>query len=139
MAETKYGQYIISELKPGLNVPEFRTEAADRMTHFLWIGDDLIKGSLYMECVWIWKKSDSPGPEPHTHGFNEILGFFGTNPDDIHDLGADLEIWLEDEKHVINRSCLIFIPKGMKHCPLRTTRLDRPVIHFALGTEGKYV
>ena len=138
MAETKYGQYIITELKPGLDVPEFRNESADRMTHFLWLGDDLIKGSLYIECVWIWRKSDGEGPPPHAHDFNEVLAFFGTNPEDIHDLGGDLEIWLEDEKHEINRSCLIFIPKGMKHCPLRTTRLDRPIIHFALGTEGKY-
>lgn len=138
MAKTKYGKYIITELKPGLKVPEFRSESADRMTHFLWLGDDLIKGSLYMECVWIWRRSEGSGPAPHTHDFNEILGFFGTNPEDIYDLGGDLEIWLEDEKHVINRSCLIFIPKGMKHCPLRTTRLDRPIIHFALGTEGKY-
>ena len=138
MAETKYGQYIITELKPGLDVPEFRNESTDRMTHFLWLGDDLIKGSLYIECVWIWRKSEGEGPPPHTHDFNEVLAFFGTNPEDIHDLGGDLEIWLEDEKHEINRSCLIFIPKGMKHCPLRTTRLDRPIIHFALGTEGKY-
>jgi hypothetical protein len=138
MAGTKYGQYIITELKPGLKVPEFRTESAERMTHFLWLGDDLIKGSLYMECVWVWRKSDGPGPAAHTHDYNEILGFFGTNPEDIYDLGGDLEIYLEDEKHEINRSCLIYIPAGMKHCPLRSTRVDRPYIHFALGTKGKY-
>ena len=87
MAETKYGQYIIDELKPGLKVPEFRSESADRMTHFLWLGDDLIKGSLYLECVWVWRKSDGPGPAPHTHEYNEVLAFFGTNPEDIHDSG----------------------------------------------------
>lgn len=54
-------------------------------------------------------------------------------------MGGDLEIWLEDEKHVVNKSCLIFIPAGMKHCPLRSTRVDRPYIHFALGTEGSYL
>ena len=86
----------------------------------------------------IWRKSAGPGLAPHTHEYNEILAFFGTNPDDIHDLGGDLEIWLEDEKHEINKSCLIFIPAGMKHCPLRTTRLERPIIHFAFRTEGKY-
>jgi hypothetical protein len=138
MAETKYGKYIITELKPGLDIPEFRSESADRMTHVRWLGDDVIKGSPHMECVWIWKQADSPGPAPHTHDFDEILGFFGTNPEDVHDLGGEMEIWLEDEKHVINKSCIIFIPKGMKHCPLRTTRLDRPIFHFVVGTASKY-
>lgn len=64
MAETKYGKYIITELAPGLKVPDFRAELVERMTHFLWIGDKLINNSLYMECAWVWKKSDSPGLPP---------------------------------------------------------------------------
>ena len=138
MAETKYGKYIITELKPGLDIPEFRAESAERMTHLFWLGDGVIKGSPHMECVWIWKRADSPGPAPHTHDFDEILGFLGTNPEDIHDLGGEMEIWLEDEKHVIDKSCVVFIPKGMKHCPLRTTRLDRPIFHFFFATAGAY-
>ena len=138
MAESKYGHHIITDLKPGLNVPDFRSESADRMTHFLWIGDEVVKGSLYMECVWIWRASEGQGPEPHTHDFDEILAFWGTNPDDIHDLGGEIEFWLEDEKHIITKSCLIYVPKGMKHCPLRTTRLDRPIIHFFVANKGSY-
>jgi len=138
MAETKYGKYIITELKPGLAVPEFRVEPPDFMTHLLWTGDGVIKGCPHMECVWIWKRSASSGPAAHTHDFDEILGFIGTDPENIQDLGGDLEIWLEDEKHVINKSCLIYVPKGMKHCPLRTTRLDRPIFHFFFATAGAY-
>lgn len=138
MAETKYGKYIITEVKPGLDIPDFRKEPIERMTHLFWLGDGVIKGSPHIECVWIWKSSDSPGPAPHTHDFDEILGFLGTNPEDIHDLGGEMEIWLEDEKHVINKSCVVFIPRGMKHCPLRSTRLDRPIIHFVFGTAGTY-
>jgi hypothetical protein len=136
--QTKYGKNIITELKPGLNVPDFRSESADRMTHFLWLGDELVKGAFYMECVWIWKKSEGPGPQQHSHDYDEVLAFFGTNPDDIHDLGGEMEIYLEDERHVIDKSCLIFVPKGMKHCPMKSTRLDRPIIHFIVCNKGAY-
>jgi hypothetical protein len=138
VAETKFGNNIITELKPGLDVPDFRSESASRMTHFLWLGDALVKGAFYMECVWIWKKSEGKGPEPHKHDYDEVLAFFGTNPDDIHDLGGELEIYIEDERHVSDKSCLIYIPKNTMHCPLRTLRLDRPIIHFVVGTKGAY-
>ena len=54
-------------------------------------------------------------------------------------LGGEVEFWIEDEKHMITRSCLIFIPGGMKHCPLLLTRVDRPIFHFSTVTSGEYV
>jgi hypothetical protein len=138
MAEDKYGKYIITDLKPGLNIPGFRAESSDRMTHLRWLGDAVIQGSPHVECVWIWRASPGTGPTPHTHDFDEILGFFGTNSADPEDLGADVELWLEDEKHIFSKSCLVYIPKGMKHCPLRSIRLDTPVFHFMIAIASQY-
>ena len=75
---------------------------------------------------------------PHVHDTDEIIGFFGSNPDDPYDLGGEVEIWLEDDKHMLTRSCMIFVPAGMKHCPLTVTRVDRPIFHFTTVTGHEY-
>ena len=69
----------------------------------------------------------------------EIIGFFGNNSEDPYNLGGEIEFWLEDEKHIITRSSLIFVPGGMKHCPLILRRVDRPIFHFSTVTSGQYV
>ncbi len=76
--------------------------------------------------------------QSHTHDADEIIGFFGSNYQDPYNLGAEIEFWLEDEKHMITTSALIFVPRGMRHCPLILRRVDRPVFHFSTVTSGQY-
>jgi hypothetical protein len=33
---------------------------------------------------------------------------------------------------------MIFVPAGMKHCPLTVTRVDRPIFHFTTVTGHEY-
>ena len=53
-------------------------------------------------------------------------------------MGAEIEFWLEDEKFMLTKSCMIFVPKNMIHCPLILRRVDRPIFHFTTVTAGKY-
>ncbi len=41
-------------------------------------------------------------------------------------------------EQVFTRSCLIFVPPGVKHCPLLIRRVDRPIFHFSTVTSGRY-
>jgi hypothetical protein len=136
MTESKYGKYIITELKPSI--------AAGGQGHLklIYLDDEVIKGAFYVECAWIWPGCElypTAEPEAHTHDFDEVITFFGTNPEDPYDLCGEIELWLEDEKHILTKSCLVFVPKGMKHCPLIMRRVDRPIFHFAAGTGGIYI
>ena len=139
---TKYGKYIITGVKAGLEHPAFRQDAADvaagNHTRLIYLDEEVIKGAFYVECVWYWKGSEKSIVDAHTHPFDEAITFFGTNPDDPEDLCGEVELWLEDEKHILTKSCLIFVPKGMKHCPLVIRRADRPIFHFTTGPGGKY-
>jgi hypothetical protein len=56
----------------------------------------------------------------------------------VYELGGEIEFWLEDEKYMLTKSCIIFVPKGMKHCPIVFRRIDRPIFHFIFVTGGKY-
>jgi len=68
MVESKYGKYIITQTKPNLKVPEFRGQdltKVDWSTQFLYLDDEVIKGSFYFECIWMWEADPSPvGAEP---------------------------------------------------------------------------
>lgn len=144
MAESKYGKYIITKPKPDLKLPSYRREGADisasGRTDLIYLDDEVIKGAFYVECVWFWPEAGSERPivEAHTHPFDEVITFFGTNPEDPQDLCGEVELWLGDEKHMLTKSCLVFVPKGMKHCPLIIRRVDRPIFHFTAGPGGKY-
>jgi quercetin dioxygenase-like cupin family protein len=76
--------------------------------------------------------------KPHTHPFPETIAFFGTNWDDLQDLGGEIELWIEDEMHVMNNSFMAFVPAGVKHCPLSIRRIDRPIFHFTAGPGKTY-
>ncbi|HJX12926.1 MAG TPA: hypothetical protein VJ377_05295 [Dehalococcoidales bacterium] len=142
MDKTKYGKYIITTTKPNLAVPAFRGQdltKVDWSTQTLYLDNEVIKGSNYVECIWLWKADPSPeGASPHTHDFNEVIGFCGTNFQDPSDLGGEIELWLGDEKHILTKSCIVFVPKGLKHCPLKIKRVDRPIFHFGMGTGKMY-
>ena len=138
----EHSQHIITKTKSDLKLPDFRREAlktaGDTRTAMAYLDDDVIKGAFYVECVWFWKGMDKPEVDAHTHDFDEVLAFLGTNPEDPHDLCGEVELWLDDEKYILTKSCLVFIPRGLKHCPMLIRRADRPIFHFSAGTSGKY-
>ncbi len=107
----------------------------------LWMDDTKVSGaSFYMECIWLWEGVTTSGTteEPHTHDFDEVIGFIGTNPENPRDLDARMEIILGDETHFLTKSCLVHIRAGMKHCPLTFREVKRPVFFFTLAPISRY-
>jgi hypothetical protein len=139
MAESKYGKHIVTELK----VPEDKKKIAEFYATYarriLWMDENVVEGAFHMNTAWFINASTTTENEPHVHNSDEIIGFFGNNADDPYDLGGEVEIWLEDEKHILTKSSLLFIPAGMKHCPLILRRVDRPIFHFTVVTGGQYI
>jgi hypothetical protein len=150
MSESKYSKYVISErlfdsrdaaLPPGVDPESMSNTASHRK--LMSLDDVVLKGSSYCEVVWMWPGGEdvypeTPEPISHAHGYDEILGFFGTDFKDPYDLGGEVELWIEDEKFLLTRTSLIFIPKGTYHCPLVIHRVDRPIFHFSTGPGGAY-
>ena len=101
-----------------------------------------------MECSWVMPRpamteeeveaAKERGPKAHTHDYDEIFGFIGTNHDDPYDLGAEVELWLGDERHIITKTSLVFVPAGLKHSPLVFRRVDRPVFNYTTGPGKMY-
>jgi hypothetical protein len=139
MAEQKYKKYILTDLKLPEEVQKRATEYNKRATRILWLEDEIMEGAFSVICSWYWQATETEGTPSHTHDFDEVIGFFGSDPQNPHDLGGEVEFWLEDEKYMLTKSCLIFVPRGLRHCPLRVTRVDRPIFFLAVSTTSKYV
>lgn len=150
MTESKYGKYIVSALKSNIVEapwsPPVTSVSKGKGGRLLFLDEEVVPGAFYLECVWI-VPPDSPealerrrniSVQPHSHDYDEVLCFFGTNQEDFYDLGGEIELWLGDEKHVITKSSIVFIPAGLQHCPLRFLRVDRPIFHFTGGPGKMY-
>lgn len=131
MTESKYAQYIITDLNT-------TADALGKRIYCLHSG--ILAGAPYLDCAWFM-----PRPEEvvvvdkgHTHEFGEVVTFFGSNAEDPTDLGGEIEFWLGGEPNIITKSCIIFVPKGVSHCPLILKRVDRPIFHFASATDPNY-
>ena len=138
----KYAKYFFYDFK----APEIPPEVAKKMegtrqksastveaTRFINMNPSRLEGAPYMDFVWLWKGSSKDYAESeHVHNFDEFIGFLGTRgPQDPDSLGGEIELWLGGEKYMLARSCLIYVPKGLRHCPIRFTRIDTPILFFS--------
>ncbi len=159
--------YIITEMKknvvlawgaPNTPLEEYIPGEIRSMEHVFYIDGEVGPGTFYSECLWFFPehmvspkaaqraaeamKKIPPGvklgPKPHIHPFDELFTFFGSNFEDPSDLGAEMEFWLEDQPVTFDKSCMVYIPAGMRHCPLNTKRMDGPIFHFSMGYTSTY-
>jgi hypothetical protein len=139
-AEKKTAKYIVTKLhEPPVIGADIREMYAKFASRILWIDSGEVPGAFQMNTAW-WKKPQPRDPlfPEHAHDYDELIGFFGSNPEDSYDLGAVIELDLDGETHRIESSSLIFVPSGMKHNPLRLLEVERPVFHFTVVMSPEY-
>jgi len=111
-------------------------------TMMMGIQDSIIKGAFFTGCEWLW---ELPGHKPvqieveHAHDFDEIIGFIGSNRNNPRDLGGEVEVWMDGEPYSITKSSYIYIPKGLKHCPIIIKRIDTPIFMYETAPNQSYV
>ena len=135
MAKGKYDKYFIFESATSPQHPK---------TGFPWIpimriDDRILPEGFYFECVWMTGNlSESQAYKPHSHDCDEYVGFFGTDLKDPTNLHAELEFWYDNEKHIITRNCVVFVPAGIWHTPVLVSKLERPVFCFSATPTAHY-
>ncbi|NLB29042.1 MAG: hypothetical protein GX823_02285 [Clostridiales bacterium] len=137
----EYAKNYVQELMvpPGMMSPEMQ-ELYDKFAkRILWIDGDICPGAFQMNTAWYKgiPEKDPMFPE-HVHAQSELVGFFGSNPDDPYDLGGIIEFAINGENHRLTRSTITFIPGGIKHGPLRIVQVDRPIFHFSAVMTAQY-
>ena len=138
MSASDTGKYIITELKMPESKQKIQEEYSKYATRILWLDEDVTEGAFHINTAWYLKAAQTLEDTPHVHDTDEIIGFFGNDPDNPYDLGGEIESQLDGDTHIITSSALIFVPAGMKHCPLILRRVDRPIFHFTTVTGHHY-
>ncbi len=138
MTTSEFDKYVIQDLSKAPFTAEDLKRYNERATRILWLDDKVVPGSAFqMGCAW-YRKPILGGPQPHTHDVGEILGFFGNDPDDPYNLHGEVELYLGDQKFTINKTTMVWIPPGLKHCPLTVPRVDQPIFHFSVIKAGQW-
>jgi hypothetical protein len=138
-------KYFVTELKERpIQSPWTPTFSEDEARMLYCLDSNVLKGAFYMDTAWIMpgKWTETKGEEgtvkAHTHDFDEVLAYVGTDPDDRYNLNGEIELWIDGKKNVIDKSFLAFIPAGIEHCPLTILRCDKPIFHFTAGMGHEY-
>jgi hypothetical protein len=139
MSDLKYEKYIMTDLRVPEDVQYRAEEYKKRARRVLWMEDEFVKNSSSVIISWYFKESDGKGSPSHVHeDFDEIVGFVGCDPENPEKLYGKVEFWMEDEKYILEKSCLIWIPKGLRHCPLEVLEVERPILFLAFSQTKKY-
>jgi hypothetical protein len=102
-------------------------------------GEDVARSTVHMAYSWI-----GPVTEPvhwvnvHEHTYDEVLIWMGSDPKDVHDLGAELYLDIDGERHTTTTTGSVFIPAGTRHCPLGFNRVQRPFTFISLSLSPTY-
>ena len=107
------------------------------LTLLLWLDGKKLKGAPYVEAVWFNRTNDT-GPAPHEHEFDEFIGFIGSDPQHPEELNAEVRFHIDGDVVSVTKSCLVYIPRGVRHSPILVPRMERPIIHFSGGVGGAY-
>ena len=142
MAALEFDKYIVR--KPLYEEPPNEARGATPNTGVTksetWMSSPQAAGAP-MHIMWgiiYGIPSRNPYVAAHDHPYDEVLFFQGFNPDDTLDLGAVFELMLEDEVHVIDSTCSIYIPAGVRHNPLTVKSVTRPCGLAAISLSGRY-
>jgi hypothetical protein len=89
---------------------------------------------IYVEGGWVW---GMPDPNPHIfdhvhRDFEELVLHYGTNYEHPEELGAEIEFWIEDQPLKVDKTAVIFVPKGMSHGPLIWKKYSAPHLEMAI-------
>ncbi|MGB9880110.1 MAG: hypothetical protein ACPLRM_05035, partial [Anaerolineae bacterium] len=140
-------KYVISVDKPNRMVPAYRKELPEGFAHRVahLDSDVLPTTNFHSETMWLWppEKSglkDEPVTfvEPHTHSFPQVIGFFGTDFDDIHKLHGNVELWVQGKKYEVDKSFVAIIPEGVEHGPITIRGVKKPIFHYIVGHAPQY-
>ncbi len=120
--KTKYGKYIIKEPLEKGRAPSIHI-CAEKGCH----GAQFPGFPVEVQLLTVTQPISFPHPT-HAHDGDEIFFIFGSNPKNYYDFDAEIEIHLgkEKEKHIVNSTSIVYVPKGLMHAPIAITKVNKP-------------
>ena len=120
----RYVVYVPKKSGPGAPFPSLTL-----------MSNELVPGSnIDVMFNWVLEKPGIEFDKPisHAHDYDEMILNIGTDPGNPEDLGGEVIGFLGGEKHTLNRTSAVFIPRNVEHGVAGFNRLDRPYIQMAI-------
>ena len=138
----KNAKYGVDYPKKNAKYPAYRPKVDPKIVKpIVTVDNEVVPGAeFYADTKWIapGSKTEIKLAESHTHKFGEMLGFFGYNYDNIQDLGGEIEITIDNEQNIVDRSFCAYIPPGVQHGPIVVRNVVRPIFWVSSGRAPKY-
>jgi hypothetical protein len=76
---------------------------------------------------------------PHKHDFDEVFCFVPCS-DDLTDYDGECQLHLGDESemYIIDKPCMVHVPAGLMHAPIRHVRVGLPYFFVNCVMSGQY-
>ena len=138
----KNAKYAVDKAKASPEHSPFETKTDPKIVRpVITVDNEVVPGAqFFADTKWIL-----PGAEgeiklcdSHTHKFGEMLGFYGYNYDNIQDLGAEIEITIDNENNIVDRSFAAYVPPGVQHGPIIVRNVQRPIFWVSSARSPKY-
>jgi hypothetical protein len=132
VSEVKYQKYLIKApiqpAKKGPPVPSLRFSAVEHGVSANWSLVPVFQPRIMHDI-------------PIKHDFSQFLCFLGSNPADISDLGAEIDISLgeEGEIHTVNTPTVVHVTPDLVHCPINIKKVEKPIFHFDMFFAPEYI
>jgi hypothetical protein len=132
LTESKYAQYLTQDCI----IPN---KAGDRLMMSTRQMEKFGAGNFSLDCIYILDPR-VVNEKNHSHTFDQYLCFFAGNPNNVKDFDAEIEMYMgeEQEKLLITAPTVIHIPAGLHHCPLKVTRLNKPLLFIDIAMTARY-
>lgn len=144
----KYGNLIMQDciLPATHSTPEAIAAYEKFGKRIHWVDSNNTPGAFQMNTSWYFKPNreylladpKSQVAQEHKHDYPELVGFYGSDPENPTDLGGEVEFYIDGEQHILTKSTLMFLPGGLPHCPMFVNRVDRPIFHFSVVMNQTY-
>jgi hypothetical protein len=138
----KYQKYVVPHAMRPADFMDPMAASFMTMPPLIFLNGDVpVPGSnQFLEVVWIWAEGAAavnPDRPPHSHTFDELFVFLGSDRDNPDDLGGEVEFWLgekaDTEKYHFTTSTSIFVPRGLVHLPMIFKNVRRPFLLVTVG------
>lgn len=144
MFEGKYGRFFVenhTRAEPWwFSTPAFSRE---QFKPVLWydaaVAPPEFKGFPFQIEFKICPEPKDTGHPQNIHpDTREAVFVLGTDPEHPQTLGGEVEFTVDGEKHLIDRPCMVSIPRGLRHGPVWFRKVDRPIIQMAILPDAKF-
>jgi hypothetical protein len=132
MNDTNYANCIISDAGGDI-MPAF--PPGTKVTHLMKADSTRVKDFFPVDCFWI--RTSQKGQtllNVSTSRADRVIGLVGSDVHNPHDIGGELEVWVDGVKNSLKKSSLIFVPAGVTFGPVQAEHLDYPLLYTVISS-----